>query len=416
MSYYHPEMHPMLRLHRESPAHKLLTDPVVLPASGTVPPLTYHNGPTIKSPKLVALYAGRFWGDRAKNDQFLKELMEYGYLAPFSTQGTGNGQFLGSFNIPAPKSGVVTDADCQSMIQVAIAGGDGSKNGVPQPDANTLYMLILPDGVQSIFETGGNDASCKTYCAYHSNAPTFYYTVQPANTCGGCNQGNPQDGLQMTEAHEVVEACSDPSGQGWFNDQSGEENADECAWIALKYGPWVVQGAACVNSAGQWVNTVGTYTPVTTPQPVATTTSLAASPTSLNVGDSATLSASVTAADGSTPAGSIAFTAGGQRAGNGNAPTASASWTATDAGTVTLTATYSGDSTHSASTGSASVTVNAAPAPKPDNFRVFLDAFRAAVDWDDQEEPVDKPTAVRYFVQLATLADDWVEYLLAGGQ
>lgn len=107
--------------------------------------------------------------------------------------------------------------------------------------------------------------------------------------------------------------------------------------------------------------------PAPTPQPVATTTTLAASPASLNVGDSATLSASVTAADGSTPAGSVAFTAGGSRAGNGNAPTASASWTATSAGTVALTATYSGDSTHAASTGSASVTVYAAPVWKPNS-------------------------------------------------
>jgi hypothetical protein len=102
------------------------------------------------------------------------------------------------------------------------------KNGVPMPDTNTLYMLILPDGVKVSFTAGG-ESSCSAFCGYHSNASNYYYAVMPATTCNGCNLGTPQDALQMTEAHETVEACSDPTGQGWFNDSTGNENADECA-------------------------------------------------------------------------------------------------------------------------------------------------------------------------------------------
>lgn len=258
MSYWHPrDMHFALAKHLAEPGHKLLTDPVQLPAGATVPPLTYHGGATVKAPKLVALYAGRPWMDRAKNDQFLREIASYGYLSGLSGQGSGNGTFLGSFDIPAPAAGVVTDADCQAMIRAAIG-----KNGVPAADMSTIYLLILPDGVKSVFTAGGSDASCATYCAYHSNAPDpFIYAVQPANTCAGCNQGNPQDGLQMTEAHEVAEACSDPTGQGWFNDQTGAENADEVAWIQETFGPWIVQGYAAQDATGAWANVVGKYTP-----------------------------------------------------------------------------------------------------------------------------------------------------------
>lgn len=241
----------------------LVSNPV--DPSAPIGPLSYHGGPTLAAPKLVALYAGSFYGDRAKNDQFLKEVMTYGYLSGLSGlsgQGSGSGQFLGSFDLPAPVVHV-TDADCQAMIRTAIA----QNPAIPRPDAQTIYMLILADGIAVGDGTPG-DSSCTAYCGYHNAAADFLYTVQPATTCAGCNQGQVQDALQMVEAHEIAESCSDPHGTGWYNDATGQENADECAWVQQSFGPWVVQGYAAENGQGQWVNTVGAYVvPQPPPQP-----------------------------------------------------------------------------------------------------------------------------------------------------
>jgi serine protease len=40
------------------------------------------------------------------------------------------------------------------------------------------------------------------------------------------------DGLTMTAGHEYAETITDQNPAGGWIDQSGEENADKCAWIA----------------------------------------------------------------------------------------------------------------------------------------------------------------------------------------
>jgi hypothetical protein len=239
--------------------NELLSNPV--DPAAPIGALTYHGGPTLAQPKLVALYAGSFYGDRAKNDQFLKEIMEYGYLAKLTGQGFGSGRFLGSFTIPAPAAHV-TDTDCQALIAAALAA-DGA---IPRPDPETIYMLILPDGV-SVGDGTPANSSCTGFCGYHSATAEFLYTIQPATTCNTCNQGDAEVGLQMVEAHEVAETCSDPHGSGWYSDQTGMENADECAWVQRPFGPWTVQGYAAQDASGAWVNAVGDYTVPAQPQP-----------------------------------------------------------------------------------------------------------------------------------------------------
>lgn len=237
----------------------LVAVPVKANADGSVAPLVYHNGATIKAIKVVALYSGRFWGDRAKNDVFLKCIVEDGYLDAGQPTGFGRGTFLGAFDVPAPPSGDIIDTDCQAMIAAAIG-----KNGVPAADESTLYLLILPDGVKVSFDAARTQSSCTQFCGYHSSTAQFIYAVHPSSLCNGCNQGNPQDGFQMVEAHEIAETASDPRGQGWFNDSTGMENGDECAWIPKQFNGYVVQGyAAPVN--GVWQNAMGAYAPAVKP-------------------------------------------------------------------------------------------------------------------------------------------------------
>ncbi len=66
-------------------------------------------------------------------------------------------------------------------------------------------------------------------------------------------------------AHEVAESVTDPTGQTWYEDGTGMENADIVAWLPLPYGPWTAQGY-WTNEHG---NTVGAYqVPVQPPPPV----------------------------------------------------------------------------------------------------------------------------------------------------
>ncbi len=206
------------------------------PAGGY--PLTNHGGSTIPNPKLVIVYLGQWWGDVSKLEAFAADLMDCGYLAPLSAYGSGQGSFIGAFHGPAV-SGTVTDAQLQAALKQLIVAPPA---GFPLPDGHTLYALLLPDGVTV---TEGGSASCSAFCGYHSNLDdSTFYTVQPATSCSGCHPQNmtPFDGFTMVLAHEVAEACTDAiPGQGWFNDQTGMENADICAWVPVAYGPWTVQ-------------------------------------------------------------------------------------------------------------------------------------------------------------------------------
>jgi hypothetical protein len=229
-------------------------------------PLTDHGGSTISWPKLALVYLGPWFGNTTKLEQFAKELMENGYLAPLSTYGSGVGTYLGSFHGPTMQ-GTVTDSFLQTTLAQLISTGV-----VPAPDGHTLYALCLPSGV-TVSQGGSN--SCSSFCGYHdalsSNLQAFY-TVQPATDCGGCNEGDAFAGFTTVLAHEVAEACTDAiPGQGWYNDQTGMENADEWAWPSplRSYGPWKVQGYQ-VNGIGE---DFGPYTvppvpvPVPNPQP-----------------------------------------------------------------------------------------------------------------------------------------------------
>jgi hypothetical protein len=211
-------------------------------------PLTDHGGSTIPTPKLVLVTLGSWWGDLTKLQAFAQDLMTAGYLQPLADYkyGSGQGSFLGLTEGPLAGGTTVTDAQLQDVLARMIDG-----QTVPAPDANTLYALLLPEGVT--VDSGGS-ASCSAFCGYHDAfthaSATVYYTVQTATDCQGCNEGDPFAAFCAVLAHEVAEACTDAvPGQGWYNDQTGMENADEWAWQFFAYGPWTVQGYQ-VNGVG----------------------------------------------------------------------------------------------------------------------------------------------------------------------
>ena len=123
--------------------------------------------------------------------------------------------------------------------------------GVLHADANSLFMLILPDGVTSRFDGDGSQ-SCSSFCGYHDafrhqNVDVAYAVMPSPTGCSGCGSGEMGD-FTAVYAHEVAEACTDKvPGKGWLADD-GQENGDLEAWILFKWGPpddphrYVVQG------------------------------------------------------------------------------------------------------------------------------------------------------------------------------
>jgi hypothetical protein len=119
------------------------------------------------------------------------------------------------------------------------------------------YMVLSPPGTHpDRFNTGATDAQ---FCAWHDytsdrnldggavSAPfggvaftNMPYVPDAGSDCGANfvnNDNGPLDGVTLNAGHEYAETLTDqfPSG-GWTNQGavpglSGEENADECAWI-----------------------------------------------------------------------------------------------------------------------------------------------------------------------------------------
>lgn len=220
--------------------------------------LQNHGGPTIAVPKTILVWCGDAGVDRPRFERFAYELVVCGYLSQLTYAGCDHGEWWGSFDGPTLQNRTYLDSELQAQLRAWLPSCPY------QPDGKTIYSLMLPSGVSVKFDP--NDAgSCHAWCGYHSSMDggTILYTVEPLDSCGACNQGDPFAAQCMVYSHEIAETASDPTGQGWYEDSTGMENADIVAWIAKQYGPWTVQGYA--DPAGN--NVMGAYTPVSDPQP-----------------------------------------------------------------------------------------------------------------------------------------------------
>jgi len=243
---------------REEDDHDLVTRPLASPTGpGGAEGFENRAGSQIAVPEVTNVYLGTFWGDRGFVDGFGKALVENGYLDPLKqlSYGTGPGSFLGAIDGPALSPGTTfSDSDAQSTVRSML------DHGTLQANANSLFMLILPDGVTSVLS---QDESCAQFCGYHEafdyNGLEVAYAVLPSSLCQPC--GGLIGDFTAVYAHEVAEAVTDKvPGQGWVA-ADGEENGDLEAWILFGWGPpndpkrYTVQGYY-TNERG---NTVGAW-------------------------------------------------------------------------------------------------------------------------------------------------------------
>lgn len=238
--------------------HELVTRPLSSP-TGPGGAAGFHNvaGSQIAAPEVTNIYMGPFWGDPAFVEAFSQAVVQNGYLDPLRDlgYGTGPGTYKGNIQGPALAAGTVfADSDAQAAVTALL------NSGALQANANSLFVLILPDGVTATLD---HDRSCSAFCGYHDafslGGQEIAYAVLPSSLCTGCGGG--MGDFTAVYAHELAEAATDKvPGQGWVA-ADGEENGDLEAWILFGWGPpedpqrYTVQGYY-TNERG---NTVGAW-------------------------------------------------------------------------------------------------------------------------------------------------------------
>lgn len=271
--------------------HELLSHPV--DAAAPVGALTYHGGRLLTSYRTVLCFLDAFPYDKADFTAFVTAITQDGYvIAPDGV--VRNGVFGGAVSVLSGFSSTVDD----SAIQAFVDGQAGK--GLPADDGNTVYLLVMPAG-STVTMQGAS--SCSTFCGYHSkSAGGHLYAVLCDPSCSGCH-GNitPYQGLCLVTGHELGETVSDPEGTGWYSDQTGSEDGDECAWQPNPWGPqgqWAVQPLAVGHGQGQaWTCTVAPYTPQAQPQPQPKLTLVISGPSSVVVGQGGSYSAALAPPD-----------------------------------------------------------------------------------------------------------------------
>jgi hypothetical protein len=209
----------------------------------------YRGGPVISKVKVYVVFWGSSVANQSALDGFYKTIADSVFVGQLSeyntpTQKITPGQFVSSFvDTTAPMDSELDDSTVQQELANLIRGGS-----LPQPDANTLFMVHFPPGL-TISMQGAS--SCQQFCAYHSSfqlgSGNVYYGILPdysGSDCGHCAiDSNVFNDTTVVASHEVAEAITDPnigvanttrdeSQLGWYDDVN-DEIADVCEGQSL---------------------------------------------------------------------------------------------------------------------------------------------------------------------------------------
>jgi hypothetical protein len=183
--------------------------------------LRYYGGAVLTSVTIVEVDWNRDVASGTVATPFYRDIVDSDYLAWLSEydgdhQHIGHGAFVGAFTLDQPTMPLIKASDMEDAIAGAVATG-----ALPQPDANTLYMMHFP--ARSAISDNLNIQTC----GFHRSGGTRINGVYPryaAISPSGCS-------YQLTEtmAHELAEAITDP-------DNSGFGLTDIIGWYAERGG------------------------------------------------------------------------------------------------------------------------------------------------------------------------------------
>lgn len=214
--------------------------------TGSLSPITYHNGPLIPTPTAYLIWYGN-WNqangtDNATGQQivrnFLNSLGGSPYYMVNTTYSAGGFTISGGATLstreasPGYSHGTkLRDSTVLSTVNEAITSG-----ALPY-DVNGVYFVLTSSDVN---ETSG---FCTKYCGWHTAATPsaghvrFSFVGNAARCINACaaqtvgpNGNAGVDGMLSVIAHELEEANTDPDPRSGWADSGGAENADKCAW------------------------------------------------------------------------------------------------------------------------------------------------------------------------------------------
>jgi hypothetical protein len=244
----HPWLHVML------PVGQVRVAAAPSRAPSTDNGIYYHGGPIISAQKVAAIYwsngtiyaggpapgtTGPGSADGSLVGFFLSHLGGSPYYNINTTYYDGAGTHVqnsvtytqywaSNTNVPLPVIPVL-DAQIQSQIV------SGFTSGKLTYDPNTLYAVFS----DAMVNLGGEFGV--VYCAYHGaftwNGNDVKYAAMPHDIdffdctalSGSPNNDPAADAEVNTLAHETEETNTDEDLNAWY-DNSGNENADKCAW------------------------------------------------------------------------------------------------------------------------------------------------------------------------------------------
>ena len=145
----------------------------------------------------------------AERARYAAWMVNSSYYDPLAEYGIQRGTAHGPFEIKSPPPNILDDKQVGPLLRARIAAGD-----LPPPAAGILYILFLPSDTQS---TQRGEVGCQQYGGYHwwtssgvSVPSKIAYAIIP--DCGGG-----PDEETVVVSHEIVEAASDPYGDGFYD-------------------------------------------------------------------------------------------------------------------------------------------------------------------------------------------------------
>ncbi len=185
------------------------------------PQIPVQNSPAavLSSPKLVPIFFAPWTVGGTQHsysytqhaEDYTSWIMTSSWLSEVGADyGVGTGTRASPVILSDVPPTTVLDADIQTLISQKIQNGT-----LPQPDANTLYMIFYPQETTIYEDAAHQYQSCTFFGGYHyefldSNlgGQEIVYAVIPDCT-GQPNYTMPFD-LDIAVSHELIEASTDP--------------------------------------------------------------------------------------------------------------------------------------------------------------------------------------------------------------
>jgi len=230
--------------------------------------LPYHGGPVQHTPHVYLVFWGPKWGTAAytATESFVKSFFADLGQSPYAWSSTveqygdktghptfGKSLLVGTYWDKSTPEKTVTDANLGTEAANAISW-------LHIADTNDADVVIAAQQGTCFAASGGVTfaGNCGTpqqsgYCAFHDwdvnaansslHLPWVNLPYQP-DAQVGCGQTfintpGTNDGYPITGGHELMEAITDPIGNGWVDTAdttSGGEVADKCAWGGQLWG------------------------------------------------------------------------------------------------------------------------------------------------------------------------------------